>query len=210
MANTGGLVFSRSEILSVCKEYVSLLMDYSFIEEVLQPLAPNRNVMLDAAEDRMKSMFQEHGINPEKAFSDLIKIKRVYASDVEVMGTITFVSVRENLALDVAMGIISRENAAKIPTSVGELNAQLPSVAQTMNVVRDNINNPDYLKGQVDETVINRMKEYFAAQQTAMANGDNPYEQMDQFLRGANFSAPSSQSMTMEMPPKPTFDDELD
>jgi len=96
------LSYSRDEIKTILKEFISLFSNANFIHN-LQHLAPNEERISDAIESAQKEVFKYHNIDPIKGFADLARISEIYKGDKEIQEILVSSAQAEDTCITAAL-----------------------------------------------------------------------------------------------------------
>jgi len=96
------LSFSRDQIKSVLLEFIDLFSNANFIHN-LQHVAPDEKKINTAVENTQKQIFNAYGVDPEKGYQDLAKIREVFKDDSEIIQLLVASATKEEQCFQEAM-----------------------------------------------------------------------------------------------------------
>jgi hypothetical protein len=97
------LVFSKTQIRAIFADFIEAF-DNENLQGQLRAVAPDEAKMAGIVEKWQSAIFQKHGIDPQRGFTDLGKVMQVHQRDEEITQLVMSCAAREEQAMNEAIG----------------------------------------------------------------------------------------------------------
>jgi len=123
------LVYTRDELRVILNEFFTALTVEEFMNE-LKALAPDEKKIAAKIEKKQREILAAHNIDPEQGIRDLARVRRVFASDKDILEKLVIVASKEEAITNEVLGGVN--GSIRTPNDMQQMQQMLHNFPQLL------------------------------------------------------------------------------